>query len=89
MGVAGWGVREFCAVKDEVYIYIYVIFLCVFRIYVYHIISYQVDFCCDSLQLFFGAHFFVDHLLPEVASCKNHTEMFRVVDFLFKYDYEA
>eukprot|EP00434_Breviolum_minutum_P033064 symbB.v1.2.029252.t1/scaffold3179.1/size61902/1 len=23
-----------------------------------------------------------------VASCKNHTEMFRVVDFLLKYDYE-
>ncbi len=28
-------------------------------------------------------------LLPEVVSCKNHTEMFRVVDFLLKYDYEA
>ena len=54
----------------------------------YHIISYQVDFCRDSLQLFFGTPF-VDHRLPEVASCKNHTEMFRVVDFLLKYDYEA
>ena len=53
------------------------------------IISIKWMFAVMSLQLFFGAHFFVDHLLPEVASCKNHTEMFRVVDFLLKYDYEA
>ena len=52
----------------------------------YHIIS------SGFLPWFFATIFgspFVDHRLPEVASCKNHTEMFRVVDFLLKYDYEA